>query len=109
MEEQKCSIDVLRLAQLKGCTLNGLTIGSDRKSMSFTKTISQSLMEKWIREKYKIYITVFEEFGKHFLLIHYYEEDGSKAEIWKHKGGYKTKEQAMDIGLLESLKLIRKS
>ncbi len=66
----------------------------------------QTLLQTWLRKKHKIFVEVYEEFGNYILHIHYYYED-NKIENWKHKGPYLTHEEALEIGLIEGLKLIK--
>ena len=68
---------------------------------------TQSLLQKWLREKHNIHISIFSENNKFVLLINYYNESGDEVEIWLHKGPYNTYEEALEIGLQEALKLIK--
>lgn len=68
---------------------------------------TQSLLQKWLRETHNIHVCPFDEFNEYILLINYYNGQGDKGEIWKHKGPYKKYEEALEIGLLEGLELIK--
>jgi hypothetical protein len=61
----------------------------------------------WLEEK-GIYINLFDEFNKWILMIHYYDKDGNKKEIWKYKGTYDNKYEALNIGIEKSLNVVLK-
>lgn len=67
---------------------------------------TQSLLQKWLREIHNIHVSSFEDYGKTVLLIHYYDHENSRVELWSYKGPYDTYEEALEKGLLGALKLI---
>ncbi len=67
---------------------------------------TQSLLQKWLREVYNIIIYVkpgFDNLGKE---EEYYWNIKIRNKIFIKDGGFKTHEEALEIGLQEALKLI---
>jgi hypothetical protein len=66
---------------------------------------TQSLLQKWIREKHDIHVEPFEENKKYVLLIHYYSSVGCRIEDWTKKGPYDSYEDALEVGLKMALNI----
>lgn len=63
---------------------------------------TQSLLQKWLREKHNIHINPRCQSGKY---LYTYVKETKKSFIWG--GSYNTYEEALEAGLLEALKLIK--
>lgn len=70
--------------------------------------ISQSLLQKWLREKYHLHIHIadlgFEMWSFMIVKLHIDGTQGKGGDLGKKN--YKTYEEALEIGLQEALKLI---
>ena len=64
---------------------------------------SQSLLQKWLREKYKIDIQIFGSIGNYN--VRSFIEKDDFLGIYKY--GFKIYEEALEHGLQEALKLIK--
>lgn len=68
---------------------------------------TQSLLQKWIREKHKIHIEIGCNGDEHYVnSISYPEGDDYVYDQDLDTIGFKTYEEALELGLQESLKLI---
>ena len=70
------------------------------------KSISQSLLQKWLREKYDIDIIINTYRNQNQRYYKYFISEKSKNVI-KSEEYYNTYEDALEIGLQEALKLIK--
>ena len=81
--------------------------GEDTSDIEFVSAPTQSLLAKWLRERYNIHVT--SQIGNlDFISTYHYDIryiDKNKF-ICKVKGNFKTYEEAYEIGLQEALKLI---
>ena len=71
---------------------------------------TQSLLQKWLREKHGIYVNIDVVPCSGLLVFNYlirYSKDIGKIKISRHVFGYETYEQALEEGLQEALKLIQ--
>ena len=81
--------------------------GEDTSDIEFVSAPTQSLLAKWLRERYNIHVT--SQIGNlDFINTYHYDIryiDKNKF-ICKVKGNFKTYEEALEAGLQEALKLI---
>ena len=70
------------------------------------KSISQSLLQKWLREKYDIDVIINTYRNQNQKYYKYFISEKSKNVI-KSEEYYNTYEDALEIGLQEALKLIK--
>jgi hypothetical protein len=111
MKEQLITFETAKLAKEKGFTFK-----TKESYSSLTKVTSssyneysaptQSLLQKWLRDKYNIHIEIRKEWEGDVCLGFEYlieEHDGSTQGLT-----YPTYEQALEKGLIEALKLIKK-
>jgi hypothetical protein len=109
MEEQKISFETAKLAENKGCKLI-LYILTDNYSGADI-LCSQSILQKWLREKHRIYITVepfWEDTEDMDCLPEFQPQlwfDGSVED--DDYVYHKTYEEALERGLQEALHLIK--
>ena len=104
MEDTRITFETAKLAKEKGCDLENCTCGGYPECICSDKRISQSLLSKWLREKYNIIILVLYD-GKTF----YYQIQRKEWEdciIQFDLTLNQTYEEAYEIGLQEALKLI---
>ena len=119
MNEQLISFDTALLAKSKKFVTNLGTKESyeiDTKKIKNTSDISclgnnthnniaeaptQSLLQKWLREKHKIYVFIHNEIGRNYLLYYYTikSDNFSAYQI----GRYKSYEEALEDALSKSL------
>ena len=82
--------------------------GEDTSDIEFVSAPTQSLLAKWLRERYNIHVT--SQIGNlDFINTYHYDIryiDKNKF-ICKVKGNFKTYEEALEAGLQEALKLIK--
>ena len=119
MEEQLISFETAKLAKEKGCNLENCTCGGYPDCICYDKRISQSLLAKWLREKYDIEINITRmppeaiksSFNKGNKRIKKYN-----MWVWSLNGNprienpslfFDNYEEAFEIGLQEALKLIK--
>ena len=70
------------------------------------KSISQSLLAKWLREKYDIDVIINTYRNQNQKYYKYFISEKSK-DVIKSEEYYNTYEDALEIGLQEALKLIK--
>lgn len=109
MEEQLISFETAKLAKEKGfkrlCDFSydedGMIIGNCEQAYNFVAP-TQSLLQKWLREKHKIHIELQcdSNYYKYFILIYY------KTNCVFSLDDSLIYEEALEIGLQEALKLI---
>ena len=117
MNEQLISFETAKLAKEKGLTYNNVgqsyrpdgrfTYG--RNDDLFYPAPTQSLLQKWLREKHNIHIVVNPTIEMHwtFGLINLGNENIKlNGPIVYNNHDYNTYEEALEIGLQEALKLI---
>lgn len=124
MEEQLISFETAKLAKEKGfggkelTTLNGYFRGgilcnipcnnkSDFCHEDEFSAPTQSLLQKWLREKYKIIVSIniMSDLSYYSLLIDINENKLDLKNQSKNRG-FNTYEEALEVGLQEALKLI---
>lgn len=121
MEDQRVSVETAKLAKAKGFTCNSydchwIPINENSMAMQYdpktcTLIPTQSLLQKWLREKHHIDITVMVRFADTYgVFIHKnrsipkgFEEIILKVTYENHKNLY---EAALEIGLDRGLLLI---
>ena len=106
MEEQLISFETAKLAKEKGCNLENCTCGGYPECICSDKRISQSLLAKWLREKYDIDVIINTYRNQNQKYYKYFISEKSKNLI-KSEEYYDTYEEAYEIGLQEALKLIK--
>lgn len=95
----------LRLC-IKNCVVDDLTENQ-------YEAPTQSLLQKWLREKFSIYVRVDSVHKEHhYPWVKVYECDGHKKDYlksYRKRNGtnFKTYEEALEYGLQEALKLIK--
>ena len=109
MEEQLISFETAKLAKEKGfkrlCDFSydedGMITGNCEQAYNFVAP-TQSLLQKWLREKHKIHIELQcdSNYYKYFILIYY------KTNCVFSLDDSLIYEEALEIGLQEALKLI---
>ena len=109
MEEQLISFETAKLAKEKGfkrlCDFSydedGMITGNCEQAYNFVAP-TQSLLQKWLREKHKIHIELQcdSNYYKYFILIYY------KTNCVFNLDDSLIYEEALEIGLQEALKLI---
>ena len=109
MEEQLISFETAKLAKEKGfkrlCDFSydedGTITGNCEQAYNFVAP-TQSLLQKWLREKHKIHIELQcdSNYYKYFILIYY------KTNCVFSLDDSLIYEEALEIGLQEALKLI---
>lgn len=65
---------------------------------------TQALVQMWLREKHKLYVQVFVSPAGFYAIIH--NKNGIEIATYGSDGGYETYEQALEISILEVIKLI---
>ena len=106
MEEQSISFETAKLAKEKGCNLENCTCGGYPDCICSDKRISQSLLAKWLREKYDIDVIINTYRNQNQKYYKYFISEKSK-DVIKSEEYYNTYEDALEIGLQEALKLIK--
>ena len=104
--EQLISFETAKLAKEKGCNLENCTCGGYPECICSDKRISQSLLSKWLREKYDIDVIINTYRNQNQKYYKYFISEKSKNLI-KSEEYYDTYEEAYEIGLQEALKLIK--
>ena len=108
MEDTRVTFETAKLAKEKGCNLENCTCGGYPDCICYDKRISQSLLQKWLREVHNLHISI--NVGlPHKAPIMYYSNIIKFVKHHKSKFKsefYKTYEEAYEIGLQEALKLI---
>jgi hypothetical protein len=99
--------ELIELAKQKGFESElKYLLNSNYKDLSEFDYLWMCELQKWLIEKEDLNVEVFSYNHKKFtLLISDYREIHKK-EIWKHKGPYDKRNNAIEIGCFESLKLI---
>jgi len=87
----------------------GRTGRVDINTMYYAPT--QSLLQKWLREKYKIHLRITQCFFHNLDTMGFQVETeymgiGNKPKYDTHHAPFKTYEEALEAGLIEALKLI---
>lgn len=114
MKEEIIKWETAKLANNKHCYLfNGNLAGFTMDKPKCINLITQSLLQKWLREKHNIDITIITNWNKE---IKSYRVGlsyilNNKIEIWFSRKDteileYKTYEEALEIGLYQGLKLV---
>ena len=106
MDEQLISFETAKLAKEKGCNLENCTCGGYPDCICSDKRISQSLLAKWLREKYDIDVIINTYRNQNQKYYKYFISEKSK-DVIKSEEYYNTYEDALEIGLQEALKLIK--
>ena len=80
---------------------------TEGKDPLFMNHPTQSLLQKWLREKHKIYLFIQTIIGDNYLFFYY----TIKADAFSiHEiGRYKTYEEALEFGLVDCLKRVPKT
>lgn len=123
MKEQLISFETAKLAKEKGFGVGFTTqycYSSDNDGLhiaNFDNAVktkpdelflapTQSLLQKWLREKYHLFVCVaHNSLESHFPMIQLLDIDGSLLKGPPYLKNYKTHEEALEIGLQEALKL----
>ena len=107
MEDTLITFETAKLAKEKGFKIKGNQAGFTMNKPECLDFPTQSLLAKWLREEYNIYVT--SQIGNlDFINTYHYDIryiDKNKF-ICKVKGNFKTYEEALEAGLQEALKLI---
>jgi len=104
MKEKLISLECAKLAKEKGFNIicRDFSIIGDGKDTQSLYIPTQSLLQKWLREKHNIYIWITDWDKKYGVEIT--DNEGNKYQ----SQGIGTYEQTLEVGLLEALKLIKK-
>lgn len=128
MKEQPISFDTAKLAKEKGFEegkaeywlqdnttisviddeyeLKCLRVKDQNPDMVYQcKAPTQSLLQKWLREKHGVEVNAFNLI--HFSYCYQYYETGKSPESGKSKANFNKHEDALEEGLQEALKLIQ--
>lgn len=132
MEEALISFNIAKLAKEKGYNITNYLSYDENTGIMLPKSPgypgwhcyslegvcpapTQSLLQKWLRKKHNIFLTVTCD-GRNKYDYHGYDVDITKSryetdeypgfEIGSEKCRFTTYEEALEIGLLEALKLI---
>lgn len=100
MEEKLISFKTAQLAKEKGCELS-LYIPSDNIDGADI-LCTQSLLQKWLREKHNVHIWVF-PLSLNNYQYNYFKDGGYTFGV----SGHTTYEEALEIGLRQGLTLIK--
>ena len=114
MEEQLISFETAKLAKEKGFKYFQRIITvldeEDKRFENDEHGITQSLLQKWIRETHKIYVNALPSYTdnsdnkKHYFELFY----GKTLRLFGDKYSYfPTYEEALEVGLFEALNLIK--
>ena len=106
MKEQLITFETAKLAKKKGCSLRKCACGKLPKCTCTESTLSQSLLQRWLREKHNIHIEIMALFPLSEtwdVTVFLYKDDISNIEV----GVYKTYEEALEFGLRGAIKLIK--
>ncbi len=124
MKEQLVEFKTAKLAKKKGFHVNICELYYDRRDYNkdwstvevFNKrnigtdaiqAPTQSLLQKWLREKYKISVTVFSSSQESWSVkVNNPSIEGIEQLLYRGEDFY-TYEQALEVGLLKVLKLIK--
>ena len=123
MTEQLISLETAKLAKEKGLPQDNFYFEDYEAKVPFygldnelnkgdedrfgqCKSISQSLLQKWLREKYDIDVIINTYRNQNQKYYKYFISEKSKNVI-KSEEYYNTYEDALEIGLQEALKLIK--
>ena len=123
MDEQLISFETAKLAKEKGLPQDSFYFEDYETEVPFygldnelnkgdedrfgqCKSISQSLLDKWLREKYDIDVIINTYRNQNQKYYKYFISEKSKNLI-KSEEYYDTYEEAYEIGLQEALKLIK--
>jgi hypothetical protein len=127
MEEQLISIETAKLAKENGFELYKYLIIDDenpknlnsnynpRKYQPWYFNLTQSILQRWLRENYNIHIEIQYSFdhNRYMFIVHSFKGDRINAELLflqedsKKYLKYETYEEALEAALLEGLKLIK--
>lgn len=102
MEDTRITFETAKLAKEKGCNLENCTCGGYPDCICSDKRISQSLLNKWLREKHNIHLIAYKNIN-----IDGYDWCFITTDGITNINSYKTYEEAYEIGLQEALKLIQ--
>ena len=105
MEEQLISFETAKLAGDKGFQSNTTNIYDWVQGYEM---VSQSLLQKWLREVHKLSINIISKSEKlHFCVIVDYKNKKAMDVKGKKDYSFKSYEEALELGLQEALKLIK--
>jgi len=106
MKEQLISFETAKLAREKGFPFNGSSIYKVvnilQDSLFGTLLTSQSLLQKWLREKHNIHIIIRPGFGDPFWYDYIIEPQTFVAE-----SSFNSYEEALEEALQKALNLIK--
>ena len=117
MEEQLISFETAKLAKEKGFNISGINIYENENLLCDVEfknwnngtlcllAPTQSLLQKWLREKHQLFITVNAK-GVIDEIVWYNNVTIRTKKDHKFENYYRTYEEALEVGLLEALKLI---
>ena len=115
MKEQLVSFEVAKLAKDVGfnlkthyCYLDEYNFKPFIEKVKCMSAPTQSLIQKWLRETYSIYISIKTHLnldGKYLFSFNYYLNN----KIVKNNKRFKTYEEALENGLIECLKHLKKN
>lgn len=122
MNEPLITFETAKSAREKGFTgtfwtenyfhVSNKTLSRGMRAETFDSVIhipahTQSLLQKWLRDKYNINCRVASNsLSYHFAMIEILEVDGTRMCGPKEMKIFKTYEEALELGLQEALKLI---
>lgn len=119
MKDQLISFETDKLAKEKGCNLENCRCGGFQDCICYDKRITQSLLQKWLREKHNLYVYIVpvindkkgsnSEFYLATSVFKFFEIKENKVQ-WNNKdilGKFQKYEEALEQGLQEALKLLK--
>jgi len=102
---------IIETESLEDYTIEGGYYNYNIENSKCISAPTLSLLQKWFREVHNIHVEVYNEFDKYITLIHttiYMDEVRHRKEDWSSKGPHNTYEEALEKGLFEAFKLIKK-
>jgi len=117
MKDELVSFETAKLAKEKGFDIYQPYRYDDEKRIYHGRdqtfninAPTQSLLQKWLREVHNIHIQVHFINNSYLLKIKYFEKESIvdfNIKNYRYKTRYKTYEEALEVALLEALKLIK--
>jgi len=103
MKEELISVKTDNLAKIKGCDLSSCTCGRFHECICTNNRITQSLLQKYLREVHNIDIIIKSELIGYSYLIYnrYPPKNINNIKVFEHY------EEALEDALYESLQLIK--
>lgn len=105
MKEPLITSQTTELAKEKGCYLESCHCGGYPECICSDKRISQSLLQKWLRDVHKIIVLIEYLDLDEYCYFYSIMEHPRELNMDEY---YKEYEEALEIGLIEGLKMIIK-